>query len=88
MLRRGVIGRLDIEKPDSLVLNFRADSAEKYLPKANTLEIYRLANFPSAAKFAVGLVFGISGAIIRSDCRRGGNFEWCSNNAIGIGPQG
>lgn len=60
-----VLGRLDIDKPNPYLIHFGQDTAEKYLPKANTLEIYRIGKMSKAVTLAVGLVFGISGAEIR-----------------------
>lgn len=60
-----VIGRLDIVNPSIFTWHFGRDTAEKYLPKANMLEVWRIAKLPQAVSVAIGLVFGISGAEMR-----------------------
>jgi outer membrane lipoprotein-sorting protein len=69
-----VLGRQDIDKPNQFTWSFAGDNWEKYLPKANLVEVYPVSKLAKAADQYLLLVFGVTGADLRRtyDLRLGG----------------
>jgi outer membrane lipoprotein-sorting protein len=73
--KSGVIGLVDYTKPSPNTVHFMGGGkAEKYLPKANTVEIYEFKKFSKSADQYLLLAFGLSGAELKKsyDVKWGG----------------
>ncbi len=70
----GVLGRLDIEKPNAFTWHFTGGALEKFQPKANVLTVYQAAKLAKSADQYLLLVFGLSGADLKKsyDVQMGG----------------
>jgi len=60
-----VMGRQDIEKPNQFTWHFAGDNWEKFLPKANMIEVVQVSKLSKAADQYLLLVFGATGADLR-----------------------
>lgn len=60
-----VVGRLDIEKPSPFIWHFSGDNWEKYLPKANVVQVYQVSKLAKSGDQYLLLVFGLTGAELK-----------------------
>lgn len=60
-----VVGRMDVEKPDSYTWHFAGDNFEKYLPKMKELQIIQVSKVLKGADRYLLLGFGSSSAELR-----------------------
>lgn len=73
-VRGRVTGRLDISDPVAFTWHFTGESWDKYLPKANVLQVYQSAKLSKSTDQYLLLVFGLSGVEIKKsyDLKLGG----------------
>jgi len=60
-----VMGRLDVEKPNQFTWHFMGDTWEKFLPKANMVEVYQVTKLSKSSDQYLLLVFGATGVDLR-----------------------
>ena len=60
-----VMGRQDVEKPNQFTWHFAGDNWEKYLPKANMIEVVQVSKLSKAADQYLLMVFGATGVELR-----------------------
>lgn len=78
--KAGVIGLVDYTKPSPNTVHFMGGGkAEKYLPKANTVEIYDFAKFSKSADQYLLLAFGLSG----TDLQKNYQVKWGGEEPLG-----
>lgn len=63
----GVVGIEDFKEPDPRVIHLSGHTAERYFPKAKTVEIYDAGKYASSMDRFVLLGFGVSGADLKKD---------------------
>jgi outer membrane lipoprotein-sorting protein len=70
-----VMGRLDIEQPSPFTWHFSGDNWEKYLPKANVLQVYQISKLAKSTDQYLLLAFGLSGQELKKsyDLKLGGD---------------
>ena len=61
-VKSGVIGVVDFTKPSPNTVTFKGNTMEKYMPKANLLEIYDYGKYSKSVDQYLSLAFGLSGA--------------------------
>jgi len=65
--RGGVVGVVDYSAPSPNTVHFTGDNLEKYLPKANMLEIYAYGKYSKSVDQYLLLAFGVSGADLQKN---------------------
>jgi len=60
-----VTGRMDVEKPAAYTWHFAGDNFEKFLPKAKSLEVYKVSKLLKSADQYLALAFGLTGQELR-----------------------
>jgi len=65
--KNGVVGIEQFGEPDPHVIHLNGRSAERYFPKANTVEIWDVGKYASSLDRFVLLGFGTSGAALKKD---------------------
>ena len=62
-----VVGRLDIEKPNTFTWHFMGDMWEKYLPKAQEIQVYNVSKVSKSSDQMLLTVFGLTSASIKKN---------------------
>lgn len=60
-----VFGRLDIEKPNVFTWHFMGETWEKYLPKAQELQVWKVSKVSKSADQMLLTIFGLTGDAVR-----------------------
>lgn len=60
-----VMGRQDVDKPNQFTWHFAGDNWEKFMPKANMIEVVQVSKLSKAADQYLLMVFGATGAELR-----------------------
>ncbi len=62
-----IVGRLDVVKPGSFTWHFMGDTWEKYLPKAQELQVYKIAKYSKPADLMLTTAFGLTSATVKKN---------------------
>jgi hypothetical protein len=76
--KAGVIGVVDYSMPSPNTVHFTGGKMEKYLPKANLLEIYDYGKYSKSVDQYLSLAFGISG----SDLQKNYTVKWVGEESV------
>jgi outer membrane lipoprotein-sorting protein len=60
-----VVGRLDVDKPNLFTWHFMGDTWEKYLPKAQTLQVYKVSKVSKSSDQMLLTIFGLTSAVVK-----------------------
>ena len=60
-----IVGRLDVVKPNVFTWHFMGDTWEKYLPKGQELQVYKIAKYSKAADLMLTTAFGLTSATVK-----------------------
>jgi outer membrane lipoprotein-sorting protein len=77
--KAGVIGVMDYTSPSPNTVHFTGGNMEKYLPKANLLEIYDYGKYSKSVDQYLSLAFGVSGA----DLQKSYGVKWGGEESLG-----
>ena len=78
-VKGGVIGVMDYTKPSPNTVTFKGSTMEKYMPKANLLEIYDYGKYSKSVDQYLALAFGLSG----TDLQKVYAVKWGGEEALG-----
>lgn len=76
--RSGIIGVVEYTSPSPYTAHFTGGSMEKYLPKANLLEVYDYGKYSKSVDQYLSLAFGMSGA----DLQKAYQVKWLGEESL------
>lgn len=77
--RAGIIGVMEYTSPSPYTAHFTGGSMQKFLPKANLLEIYDYGKYSKSVDQYLSLAFGVSGAELQKNYQ----IKWGGEETLG-----